>query len=155
MHGLFCTRVLGGLALLVAASTSHAANWIVQVGGSRLAYSPMELTIAPGDTVTFRNMGGVHNVTADDGSFRCAQGCDGQGGNGAASGQIWTATVSFPRAGRFGYFCEPHGAPGSGMYGVVTVLGDPPVPVPTGGIALALLLAGALLGAARLWRGRD
>lgn len=146
--------ILVGAALWLAATAgADAANWVVQVGGSRLAYSPMELTIAPGDTVTFRNMGGVHNVTADDGSFRCAQGCDGQGGNGAASGQIWTATVSFPTAGRFGYFCEPHGAPGSGMYGVVTVLGDPPVPVPTGGLALGLLLIG-VAAAAVIWRRR-
>ena len=32
-----------------------------------------------GDTVPFRNMGGPHNVHANDDSFRCANGCDGAG----------------------------------------------------------------------------
>ena len=54
--------------------------------------------------------------------FRCANGCDGAGGNGNLSGAAWSATVAFPTAGTIRYFCEAHGAPGGvGMSGVITV----------------------------------
>ncbi len=43
-------------------------------------------TINVGDTVTFTNSGGTHNVVSDTaGMFRCANGCDGAGGNGKPS----------------------------------------------------------------------
>ncbi len=125
----------------------QAASWVVQVGGSgRLAFNPQTLTIQPGDTVRFANLGGFHNVMADDGSFRCARGCDndGSGGNGSASTQIWSATVAFPNPGQFGYFCEPHGSPGEGMFGTIVVQG-PAIPVGVRGWTYAALLAALLL----------
>jgi plastocyanin len=140
-----------GLLLVLLSSALAARNWNVQAGGSQLEFVPRELSIAPGDTVTWSNLGGLHNVVADDGAFRCANGCDGQGGNGAPSSQIWHATVSFGQPGRFGYFCEPHGHPGGGMYGVITVIGDPPVPVPFDGLLLRWLLVGAMLTSAMVW----
>jgi len=145
--------------LLAALSPSaHAANWIVQVGGAGgLAYNPSVLTIDAGDTVRFANLGGYHNVTADNGAFRCARGCDndGQGGSGSASSQIWTATVAFPDAGQYGYFCEPHGSPGKGMFGMIIVRGiEPPVAVPAGGRAYLAALA-VLLFAATVLRVRQ
>jgi plastocyanin len=50
-------------------------------------FDPAVLTIDVGDTVVFYQYAGMwytgpHNVVADDGSFRCARGCDGEGGNG-------------------------------------------------------------------------
>lgn len=137
--------------LALFCSAAHARNWNVQVGGSRLEFQPRELTIAPGDTVTWSNLGGHHNVVADNGAFRCANGCDGLGGNGAPSSQIWRATLSFPQAGRFGYFCEPHGQPGEGMYGTITVVGTPPLPVPIDGLGFNALLGGVLLASALIW----
>lgn len=137
--------------LLILGSSGHARNWNVEAGGSRLEFIPRELTIEPGDTVTWRNLGGFHNVVADNGAFRCANGCDGLGGNGAPSSQIWRATLSFPQAGTFGYFCEPHGQPGEGMYGTITVVGAPVLPVPVDGLAFGVLLGGVLLASTLMW----
>lgn len=155
---LICT------ALFVAgATTARAANWSVDVGGAQLAYAPATLAVTAGDTVTFVNQGGFHNVVADDGSFRCAQGCDASGGNGDPSSVSWSATVTLASPGAIGYHCEIHGAPGLGMFGSITVDPAPPRPpppprpaidnVPGGGAAFHLLLAGVLvLGTVLSWR---
>ena len=144
---------------MAAASTSRAANWSVDVGGAQFAFAPATLTIIAGDTVTFVNKGGFHNVAADDGSFRCAQGCDGSGGDGNPSHVLWSATVTFPSPGTIGYHCEIHGAPGLGMFGTITVdpaLAPPPPTafdnVPNGTVLLDVLLAGALILGAALSR---
>ena len=60
-------------------------------------------------------------------AFRCADGCDGDGGNGDASSDPWTATVAFPTAGSVPYECEIHG--GQGMQGTITVVGSVGTPV--------------------------
>ena len=141
---------------MIIATDARADDWHVEVGGTQLAFSPMTLNIHAGDTVIFTNFGGLHNVVADDGSFRCARGCDGDGlgGNGSPSDSIWVSTVFFPNAGSYGYFCEIHGAPGVGMWGtinVTTVVSTPPVvlraPTLTVGAnyLLALVLAVASL----------
>jgi plastocyanin len=138
------------VALGFAPLEAHATRWFVESGGDGVAFSPQFLTIQVGDTVTFMNKGGYHNVVADDGSFRCAHGCDGdgQGGSGNASDAIWFATVAFPTAGTVGYFCEPHGSPGSGMYGTIEVVAAPPpapvVPAPSGNVKIDGLLAFAV-----------
>ena len=82
-------------------------------------FSPSTVTIVPGGTVTFVNLGGEHNVTADDGSFRCANGCDGSGGNGTPATNAWSVTITFPDAGSVPYNCEVHVA--EGMTGTVIV----------------------------------
>jgi plastocyanin len=159
-HFGLCVRVAGttlvALASLLSPLDLCAKQWFVQSGGSQVAFSPQFLTIQAGDTVTFLNLGGYHNVVADDGSFRCAHGCDddGQGGSGNASDSFWLATVAFPNAGTVGYFCEPHGSPGSGMYGTIEVLAPaPPAPVdpaPSGNARIDALLAFAVTVAALL-----
>jgi len=139
--------MLLALVSLLATFNACAKQWYVQSGGAQVAFSPQFLTIQAGDTVTFLNLGGYHNVVADDGSFRCAHGCDddGQGGSGNATDAFWFATVAFPSAGTVGYFCEPHGSPGSGMYGTIEVLAAPPpapvVPAPGGSAGIDALLA--------------
>ena len=149
-----CAVAIAAALALAGAPAAHGEQWIVQAGGNSLSYNPQVLVIKPGDTVTFRNLGGFHNVVANDGSFRCARGCDGdgEGGNGNASSAIWFATVAFPSAGAFGYFCEPHGAPGEGMYGTIIVEQPPPIPVPVGKSLLALL--GAFLFGTLAWYRR-
>jgi plastocyanin len=116
--------------LLLAGSTAWAANHTVMVGGTYtvgpyeyplMSFTPRDLTVNVGDTITFVNSGGIHNVAADDGSFRCAQGCDGQGGNGAPSGANWSATITATEAGVIPYHCEVHGT--AGMTGTITVNG--------------------------------
>jgi len=86
---------------------------------SNNTFSPANVTINVGDTVTFRNSGGNHNVAADDGSFRCENGCDGQGGNGNPSTASWSFTITFSEAGVVTYNCEVH--VGLGMRGTITV----------------------------------
>jgi plastocyanin len=139
-------------SLALPAAGARAAQWFVETDG--VDFSPQFITIAAGDSVTFLNRGGNHNVVADDGSFRCAHGCDGDGhgGNGNASSSLWIATVAFPNAGTVGYFCEPHGAPGTGMYGTITVLAParPVTPAPGVESWAAALLATALIAAAGL-----
>lgn len=74
--------------------------------------SPNDLTIAVGDTVTFKNIGNneFHNVHALDDSFRCSVGCRGGGTNttGSPSRNDWSATVKFDRPGLVKYGCDAH-----------------------------------------------
>jgi hypothetical protein len=71
------------------------------------AFSPTELTIPVGSTVTWRNAGEApHTVTADDGSFDSDM---------IEAGGSWART--FESAGTFAYFCALH----PDMAGVVTV----------------------------------
>jgi len=82
-------------------------------------FSPATLTIHTGDAVTFSIYAesyptGPHNVVADDGSFRCARGCDGEGGDGTPmdySAQ-WRFTRTFATPGRVGYHDEVTGVKG-------------------------------------------
>lgn len=131
------TPAAQGLALitLLVAVHASAAEHHVSVGGQSysdgyyyadLSFSPRQLTIQAGDTVVFDNQGGSHNVTADDGSFRCAQGCDGDGGNGNPSPAAWHASVTFDTPGTYGYHCQVH--QGMGMTGSIIVQGEAPAP---------------------------
>jgi len=128
--------ILALLALGVSAG-GMAAEVSVNVGGTMmgdggyggygtidpvLMFSPAQMTIHVGDTVTFINQGGAaHNVHADDNSFRCAKGCDGDGagGNGTPSAALWSASVKFTKAGVVNYHCDTH--VGMGMSGSITV----------------------------------
>jgi len=116
-------NLLWGIVLMLALGGAHAAN-VTVTATSSLTFTPSTVTINAGDTVTFKNGGGFHNVASDTGLFRCANGCDGAGGNGNLSSAAWTATVTFNNPGTFGYFCEQHGGPnGVGMSGKVIVNG--------------------------------
>ncbi len=85
-------------------------------------FSPVRLVVHPGDTVIWRNTGGFHNVQADDGSFRCAEGCDGEGGDGEPSSVLWSFSRTFTSLGDVPYFCLVHGGSGGrGMSGVIVV----------------------------------
>ena len=156
----------GRTALVVFAlltANANAANWTVNVGGAQLAYAPATLTITAGDSVTFTNLGGFHNVAADDGAFRCAQNCNGSGGDPDST--LWSSTVTLASPGTVGYHCEVHGAAGQGMFGTITVQPAPPIvppqqsaidTVPNGGVALYVLLGTALIiGAGLSWRRRS
>jgi len=109
---------------LLFSATAPAANHIV-TALPNMTFSPKTMTINAGDTVTFTNGGGFHNVASDPGAvtaFRCADGCDGAGGNGSLSSSAWSATVTFPTAGAAAFHCEAHGAAGGvGMSGKITI----------------------------------
>ncbi len=121
--------------LVIAAALLPGANCLADdvtvTANGNFTFSPSTVTINAGDTVTFRNGGGFHNVAADDGSFRCADGC---GSSGGASSSNWQFTHTFDEPGSYGYHCEVHGQPGSGMYGTVIVrAGSGTAPIPLGG----------------------
>jgi len=126
------TLVAGSVLALFAASAS-AGDHTITAFTSPNRFEPETLTINAGDTVTFVNGGGFHNVLSDTGAiteFRCADGCDGDGGNGDASSDPWTAQVVFPTAGEVGYHCEIHGGDGgAGMSGTITIVGGGGTPI--------------------------
>ena len=132
------TMIAIALILSAGCASALAKNVNVSVGGYMsggndgygggtdtpiLKFSPANVTIDVGDTVTFTNLGGIsipHNVHADDNSFRCANGCDGQqGGDGTPAANQWTATVTFANAGVVNYHCDIHQS--MGMVGSITV----------------------------------
>lgn len=105
-------RIPAVLLALAAAQPLSAANHEVRLDG--LSFIPRTLEIATGDTVTFRNVRGFHNVIADNGSFD----------SGAPSDDAWTYTVQFNAPGDQPYFCDVHGSPGGiGMSGLIKVTG--------------------------------
>ncbi len=78
-------------------------------------FDPAEVTIAVGQSVEWRNDGGVHNVVFDDGSFTQPP---------TPSPLAWRVQRSFGSSGEFRYYCEEHGDRGGvGMSGRVTVTG--------------------------------
>ncbi len=96
--------------LLLCAGPACAKDWEVDAE-SNMTFSPATLTINAGDTVTFKNKGGEHNVVANDNSFT----------SGSPSTGPWSLTHAFNTAGTFGFYCFNHGAPGFGMHGTITV----------------------------------
>jgi len=107
------------VAAILVVSPLGAAEVVVEAR-SDFTFSPSVAVIEAGDTVTWVNTGGFHNVAANDGSFRCANGCDGEGGNGDPSNDEWSFSRTFENPGEIGYFCEPH--LDLGMIGFIVVL---------------------------------
>ncbi len=131
MKRLLFAPLLSCSAFLWLAPPTLAADHTVTVGPGT-DFQPRDLTIAVGDTVTWTNAGGFHNVRADDDSFRCSNGCDGQGGDGSPSTEAWSFSLTFNDPAEIAYHCEIHGgAGGQGMSGSVTVEGEPPPQLPT------------------------
>lgn len=112
------------LALLLLGAPTLAADHFVTANPDN-TFTPEVLNIQPGDSVTWTNEGGLHNVAAP-GLFRCANGCDGDGmgGNGDPAVNPWSFTLTFDDPGVIDYVCEVH--EGLGMVGTINVLGDAP-----------------------------
>ena len=109
-----------GLALGAQTQAQDPENVIRAMPGNRFD-RPM-LVIQAGESVTWMNGGGFHNVVADDGSFRCSTGCDQNGGSGNPSTEPWSFTLTFTEPGTVPYFCEVHGGEGGrGMSGTIVV----------------------------------
>lgn len=92
--------------------TNHA----VSVGGAALSFSPSSLTITQGDSVTWTNAGGFHNVNGSTATY--ASNPEGFA-NGGASSATWTYGFRFNTPGTYDYQCDPHA--GAGMTGQITV----------------------------------
>jgi plastocyanin len=122
------------MLLLLGVMPAWAATYAVGIGddcpiGVIGCFSPTPLTISVGDSVRFYDYAdtlftGLHNVVADDGSFRCANGCDDDGGNGAPVSDSycmngycvhcceWSAVRTFNIPGVVSYHDEVSGARG-------------------------------------------
>jgi plastocyanin len=103
----FILAVLG----LSAAATNHQ----VQVGSNY--FSPASLSIHPGDTVTWTQVSGTHNV---NGSASVFAGNPVSFGNGATAGGTWTYSFVFTTPGLYQYQCDPHAS--MGMVGSINVV---------------------------------
>jgi plastocyanin len=97
------------LAFLISliGPAARAADVTIIISGT--TFSPKNVTIQVGDTVTWRNsFYGFHNVASDDANFTSGE-----------PSESWTFSHTFQTAGSFGFFCEVHRA--MGMTGTVTV----------------------------------
>ncbi len=109
--------------LLLASASTLGANYGVGIGDDCVfppgpivtngCFAPDALTINAGDSVSFGIYAdlidtGAHNVVADDGSFRCARGCDGEGGDGTPADYTaqWHFTRTFSSPGIVHYHDE-------------------------------------------------
>jgi plastocyanin len=105
---------------ILASSTmpAFAATHMIAVGPSNtLTFSPATITIAPGDTITFQSNASIgHDVVSDDGTTFSS---------GAPVPGPWTLVTPPLTAGTYGFHCTVHGAPGSGMFGTITVQATP------------------------------
>lgn len=86
-------------------------------------FLPREVTVMPGDTITWQNDGGKpHTSTSDTGIFD-------SGTVGSGSSWSWTVPSDTPLDTNFPYFCIFHGGVGGqGMAGLIRVSADPPPP---------------------------
>ena len=102
------------IAFLSLASPSHATTHTVQVApGGKLAYSPSQLIIQPGDSVVFQfPQGATHTATHGE---HCVP-----GGEFDVKSD---AMVRFDDVGRFEYFCQIGSHCNMGMKGVIVVQG--------------------------------
>lgn len=126
--------IVSWLALTACLSGFQAANAEeFHVSVRNFVFVPDVLSIQAGDTVTWTNEGGTHNVSAP-GFFRCANGCDGQGGNGDPASNPWSFSITFDSPAVIDYVCEPHAA--LGMRGTINV----------GGSSISLAISGACPG---------
>lgn len=107
------------LSSLQSPQISVAGAPSAAVVASNFVFTPAQIVIPVGATVTWTNASGTHNVVADDGSFT----------SGAPSTQF-TFERQFTTPGTYNYYCILHGAPGgSGMSGRVVVTGATDVSV--------------------------
>jgi plastocyanin len=113
--------LLAAHALTTATAAAQTAPGI-SVEIVQYAYAPDPVVVPAGTTITWTNKDFVaHTVTSDDRSFDSDL---------FSRGEAWSWTFDAP--GVYGYYCLPHGSPGSGMIGVIEVLGEgaPPAEEP-------------------------
>jgi plastocyanin len=112
--------VVGALA-----ATAVGQSLVVTAESGPNRFTNNDLTVTQGQSVTFSNGGGTHNVHFDDGSVD---------NPATANNTAWSFSHQFSQVGDFRYYCEEHGGPGgSGMSGIVHVLAAPGNPPPGGG----------------------
>ena len=89
------------------------SNHIVNIIGN--TFSPQTINIRAGDTITWINDGGFHNVNGQLSDY--PNNPEGFGNN--VSSSLWTYSYVFDLAGTYNYHCDPH--LGIGMIGSINV----------------------------------
>jgi plastocyanin len=111
---------------LLANGGALAANQTVMALQGPNRFVQKDVTVSVGETVTWTNGGGSHNVVFDDGSFT-------EPASATGPGSAWPVSRTFTTAGVFSYYCVIHGGPGGqGMSGTVTVVAPGGNPPPSG-----------------------
>ena len=110
--------LLCSICCLSLDATNHTVNTV------GMSFSPSSLTINVGDTVTWHNTGGSHNINATQATFP-----NNPMGFGNTVGAGWTFQYIFTVAGTYNYQCDPHVPGMSGMI-IVNALAQPLTYVP-------------------------
>ncbi|MGY8868749.1 MAG: plastocyanin/azurin family copper-binding protein, partial [Methylophagaceae bacterium] len=108
-------------ALVFFAGSSFATNHVVTIDSPTNSFTPSALTIDVGDSVTWTNDAGFHNVNGDLSTFQ--SNADGSINSGAAGSSwvdyVWVCTT----AGSYDYQCDPHAS--VGMVGTIAANAPP------------------------------
>ena len=133
------------VALAVATGPVRAASHAIDLRDN--SFTPRELTVVVGDTVTWTNSGqAIHNVVSNDDAAAAFD-----SGN-VPAGETFSFTFTEP--GTYGYACTFHssGDPPTGMVGTITVVaGTTPNTAMSSGSSGRILIS--LLGALLLIAG--
>ncbi len=102
---------------LTIAATAADENNDMRIGATdssvaikNFQFTPKNITIKAGDTVTWTNSEGTHTVTADDNSWESPTLTAGK-----------TFSHQFTKPGTYRYHCSFHGSPSGDMSGSVKV----------------------------------
>ena len=105
------------LVVLMAVPASAADQTVTAQPSTE--WSPDDVTIDLGDTVTWNNAGGIHNVSFNDGSYTQP---------GQPSSSSWSVERTFDTPGIFRYQCGLHGSAMAGVVRVRDATGQVPPP---------------------------
>src|SRR5262245_518960 len=106
-------------ALVVPTAPAFAANQTVKA--TDFVFTPANVAVVQGESVTWTNGGGTHNVFFEDGSFDMPA---------LPDSTPWSVSRTFNSLGTFKYYCEAHQL--DGMVGTVTVRAPGTAPPPGG-----------------------
>jgi plastocyanin len=112
-HLALVSALTASAALVAVALPANAADQTVSANSDD-TFSAKTVTITAGDTVTWHNDGGRHNVRFNDGSFVMPP---------SPATNAWTVSRTFNDPGTFTYYCVQH--LDVGMTGTVVVQAAP------------------------------
>ena len=109
-------KYIYSLILTFISLAAFATNHNVSV---TYLFTPSTLSINQGDTVTWTQASGTHNVNGNQSTF---PGNPASFGSGSVAGGVWTYSYVFLSPGVYNYHCDPHS---SFMTGSITVSSTP------------------------------
>ena len=109
-------KLIYSLFLTLISLAAFATNHNVSV---TMLFTPSTLSINQGDTVTWTQASGFHNVNGTQSTF---PGNPASFGSGSVAGGAWVYSYVFSSPGVYNYHCDPHA---SFMTGSITVSSTP------------------------------